>query len=206
MSQMDISSSNNDDSRNERLRVTGEIEAHEILLSNYLQLVSTPDDEKTQEMKAVLRKAIKESAQRKDALLSNDENADFITLNNKLSTVREIIELSQLKHSYFTLPDDTDLKDALDVIIDLQEETQELKEKIVSTLGSEKVLQPSSQELTFEPNEKRCFMGSVKELLPRATAVVFVNGPLGKLKLRCIFDSAFESSFLTLHAAERLED
>ncbi|GFX37759.1 DUF1758 domain-containing protein [Trichonephila clavipes] len=63
--------------------------------------------------------------------LSNDENADFIILNNKLSTVRQIIEeLSQLKHSYFTFPDDTDLKDALDVIIDIQAETQELEVRI----------------------------------------------------------------------------
>ncbi|GFY78101.1 uncharacterized protein TNIN_9991 [Trichonephila inaurata madagascariensis] len=48
--------------------------------------------------------------------LSKDENADFIILNNKLSTVKEIIEeLSQLKHSHFKLPYDTDLKDALNI-------------------------------------------------------------------------------------------
>ncbi|GFW67252.1 integrase catalytic domain-containing protein [Trichonephila clavipes] len=89
--------------------------------------------------------------------LSNDKNADFIVLNNKLSTVKEIIEkISQLKWAHFNLPDETDLKDALDVTIDLQAETQELEvsvpmEKIDSTLGREKVLQPSSEELTFEP-------------------------------------------------------
>ncbi|GFY46642.1 integrase catalytic domain-containing protein [Trichonephila inaurata madagascariensis] len=75
---------------------------------------------------------------------------------------REIIEeLSQLKHSYFTLLDGTDLKDALDVIIDLQVETQEL-EKIVSTLGSEKVLPPSSEELTFEPHTRAIALASTK--------------------------------------------
>ncbi|GFT94615.1 hypothetical protein TNCV_1990491 [Trichonephila clavipes] len=57
------------------------------------------------------------------------------------------------------------------------------KEKIVSTLGSEKVHQPSSEELTFEPHTraialastKRCVSsGSEKGLLP--TAVIYVNG------------------------------
>ncbi|GFU98954.1 uncharacterized protein TNCV_3381991 [Trichonephila clavipes] len=85
------------------------------------------------------------------------------------------------------------------------------KEKIVSTLGSEKVLLPSSEELTFEPNSRAIALasrkrgvswGSEKGLLP--TAVIYVNGSLGKLKLRCVFDSVSESSFLTLHAAERL--
>ncbi|GFV55375.1 uncharacterized protein TNCV_5010711 [Trichonephila clavipes] len=62
------------------------------------------------------------------AQLSNDENADFIILNNKLSIVKEIIEeISQLKCAYYNLPDDTDLKDALDVTIDLQAETKELE-------------------------------------------------------------------------------
>ncbi|GFV81239.1 uncharacterized protein TNCV_4772671 [Trichonephila clavipes] len=85
------------------------------------------------------------------------------------------------------------------------------KEKIFSTLGSEKVLQPSLEELTFEPHTHAIALASTKRgvswrlekgLLP--TAVVFINGPLGKLKLKCVFDSASESSFLTLHAAERL--
>ncbi|GFY40316.1 DUF1758 domain-containing protein [Trichonephila inaurata madagascariensis] len=67
---------------------------------------------------------------------SNDENVDFIILNNKLSTVRQIIEeLSQLKHSYFTLHDDTDHKDALDVLIDLQAETLELEGSYIEELG-----------------------------------------------------------------------
>ncbi|GFY41778.1 uncharacterized protein TNIN_93621 [Trichonephila inaurata madagascariensis] len=57
-------------------------------------------------------------------------------MNNKLSTVQEIIEeLSQLKHSYFNLPDDTDLKDALDILIDLQAEVQELEIRIKITLS-----------------------------------------------------------------------
>ncbi|GFU88978.1 uncharacterized protein TNCV_61661 [Trichonephila clavipes] len=85
------------------------------------------------------------------------------------------------------------------------------KEKIVSTLGSEKVLQPSLEELTFEPNTRARVLastkrgvswGSEKRILP--TAVVFVNEPFRKLKLRCVFDCASESSFLTLHAAECL--
>ncbi|GFY78102.1 uncharacterized protein TNIN_10001 [Trichonephila inaurata madagascariensis] len=85
------------------------------------------------------------------------------------------------------------------------------KEKIVSTLGSEKVLQPSSEDLTSEPNphaialastKRGVAWGSEKGLLP--TAVIYVNGHQGRLKLRCVFDSASESSFLTLHAAERL--
>ncbi|GFW22654.1 transposable element Tc3 transposase [Trichonephila clavipes] len=60
--------------------------------------------------------------------LSNDENVDFIVLNNKLSTVKEIIEeISQLKCAYFNLPEETDLKDALDVTIDLQAEAQEVE-------------------------------------------------------------------------------
>ncbi|GFT28338.1 DUF1758 domain-containing protein [Trichonephila clavipes] len=63
--------------------------------------------------------------------LSNDENADFIILNNKLSTVKEIIEeISRLKWAYYNLPDNTDLKDAPDVTIDLQAETQKLEEGI----------------------------------------------------------------------------
>ncbi|GFW00069.1 hypothetical protein TNCV_3568591 [Trichonephila clavipes] len=96
--------------------------------------------------------------------LSNDENVDFIVLNNKLSTVKVIIEeISQLKCAYFNLPEETDLKDALDVTIDLQAEAQEVE-----------------------------------------TAVIYVNGHQGRLKLRCVLDSVSESSFLTLHAAERL--
>ncbi|GFS90547.1 hypothetical protein TNCV_4097471 [Trichonephila clavipes] len=60
--------------------------------------------------------------------LSNDENVDFIVLNNKLSTVKEIIEeISQLKCAYFNLPKETYLKDALDVTIDLQAEAQEVE-------------------------------------------------------------------------------
>ncbi|GFW88951.1 uncharacterized protein TNCV_2683851 [Trichonephila clavipes] len=63
--------------------------------------------------------------------LFNDENVDFIVLNNKLSTVKEIIkEISQLKCSYFNLPEETDLKDALDVTIDLQAEAQEVEIKL----------------------------------------------------------------------------
>ncbi|GFS31465.1 hypothetical protein TNIN_479801 [Trichonephila inaurata madagascariensis] len=90
-------------------------------------------------------------------------------------------------------------------------ETSLPKEKIVSTLGSEKVRQPSSEELTFEPNSRAIALASTKRsvawglekrLLP--TAVIYVNGHQGRLKLRCVFDSASETSFLTLHAAERL--
>ncbi|GFT09388.1 hypothetical protein TNCV_5062531 [Trichonephila clavipes] len=58
--------------------------------------------------------------------LSNNENVDFIILNNKFKETIE--ELSQLKYAYYNLLDDTDLKDALDLIIDLQEETQELED------------------------------------------------------------------------------
>ncbi|GFY02597.1 integrase catalytic domain-containing protein [Trichonephila clavipes] len=83
-------------------------------------------------------------------------------------------------------------------------------EKIVSTLGSEKVLQPSSEELTVEPLPRAVALasksviswGSERGLLP--TAVIYVNGHQGRLKLRCALDSASESSFLTLHATERL--
>ncbi|GFU88971.1 hypothetical protein TNCV_61591, partial [Trichonephila clavipes] len=39
-------------------------------------------------------------------------------------------ELSQLKYAYYNLRDDTDLKDALGVIIHLQEETQELEVRL----------------------------------------------------------------------------
>ncbi|GFX64449.1 retrovirus-related Pol polyprotein from transposon TNT 1-94 [Trichonephila clavipes] len=61
--------------------------------------------------------------------LSNDLNVDFIVLNNKLSTVKEIIEeISQLKCAYFNLPEKTDFKDAFDVTIDLQAEAQEVEE------------------------------------------------------------------------------
>ncbi|GFY62731.1 integrase catalytic domain-containing protein [Trichonephila inaurata madagascariensis] len=86
-----------------------------------------------------------------------------------------------------------------------------IKEKIVSTLGSEKVLQPSNEKLTFEPNSRAIALastqrsvawGSEKGLHP--TAVIYVNGHQGRLNLRCVFDSGSESSFLTLHAAERL--
>ncbi|GFV95627.1 hypothetical protein TNCV_4576281 [Trichonephila clavipes] len=35
-------------------------------------------------------------------------------------------------------------------------------------------------------------------------AVIYVNGHQGRLKLRCVLDLALESSFLMLHAAERL--
>ncbi|GFW41750.1 uncharacterized protein TNCV_4980011 [Trichonephila clavipes] len=117
--------------------------------------------------------------------------------------------------SYYNLPHETDLKDALDVTIDLQAETGELEisfpmEKIVSSLGSEKVIQPSWEELTFEPipdsvalaSKRGISWGSEKGLLP--TAVIYVNGHQGRLKLRCVLDTASESSFLTLHAAERL--
>ncbi|GFX56335.1 uncharacterized protein TNCV_2242671 [Trichonephila clavipes] len=83
-------------------------------------------------------------------------------------------------------------------------------EKIDSTLGSERVLQPSSEELTFEPipcsvalaYKRGISWGSEKGLLP--TAAIYVNGHQGRLKLGCVLDSASESSFLTLHAAERL--
>ncbi|GFY06134.1 hypothetical protein TNCV_3108131 [Trichonephila clavipes] len=85
------------------------------------------------------------------------------------------------------------------------------KEKIVSPGGSEKVLQPSSKEMTFEPNTRGIILastkrgvswGSEKRLLPKA--IIYVNGLLGRLRLRCIFDSSSENSFLTLRAAERL--
>ncbi|GFX65257.1 integrase catalytic domain-containing protein [Trichonephila clavipes] len=82
--------------------------------------------------------------------------------------------------------------------------------KIDSTLGREKVIQTSSEELTFEPiplsvtlaSKRGISWGSEKGLLP--TAVIYVNGHQGRLKLRCVLDSASKSSFLTLHAAERL--
>ncbi|GFX87674.1 transposable element Tc3 transposase [Trichonephila clavipes] len=46
-------------------------------------------------------------------------------------TIKEIIEeISPLKCAYYNLPDDTDLKDALDVTIDLEAETQELEENV----------------------------------------------------------------------------
>ncbi|PRD24609.1 UNVERIFIED_CONTAM: hypothetical protein NCL1_43246 [Trichonephila clavipes] len=44
-----------------------------------------------------------------------------------LETPEIIEELSQLKYAYYNLPDDTDVKDALDILIDLQAETQELE-------------------------------------------------------------------------------
>ncbi|GFT75666.1 uncharacterized protein TNCV_1423021 [Trichonephila clavipes] len=83
-------------------------------------------------------------------------------------------------------------------------------EKIVSTLGSEMVLQSSSEELTVEPlpravasaSKRVISWGSEIGLLP--TGVIYVNGHQGRLKLRCVLDSASECSFLTLHAAERL--
>ncbi|GFY72098.1 hypothetical protein TNIN_87661 [Trichonephila inaurata madagascariensis] len=68
------------------------------------------------------------------------------------------------------------------------------KEKIVSTLGSEKVLQPSLEELTVEPHIRAIALtstkrgvswGSEKGILP--TAVIYVNGHQGRLKLRCVF-------------------
>ncbi|GFY54380.1 hypothetical protein TNIN_203731 [Trichonephila inaurata madagascariensis] len=59
--------------------------------------------------------------------LSEDENADFIKLNNKLSTVKEIIkEINQLKQSYHDLPEQGDLNDALEITMDLEEEAQHL--------------------------------------------------------------------------------
>ncbi|GFW06339.1 integrase catalytic domain-containing protein [Trichonephila clavipes] len=83
-------------------------------------------------------------------------------------------------------------------------------EKTVSTLGSEKVIQPSSEELTVEPiphsvalaSKRGISWGLEKGLLPMA--VIYVNGHQGRQKLRCVLDSASESSFLTLYAAERL--
>ncbi|GFX68148.1 uncharacterized protein TNCV_4439711 [Trichonephila clavipes] len=83
-------------------------------------------------------------------------------------------------------------------------------EKIVSTLGSENVLQPSSEELTVEPishsvalaSKRGISWGSEKGLLP--TAVIYVKEHQGRLKLRCVLDSASESSFVTSHATERL--
>ncbi|GFR01503.1 integrase catalytic domain-containing protein [Trichonephila clavata] len=60
--------------------------------------------------------------------LSNDENADFIKLDNKLSTVKEIIkEINELKESYCDLPEQVDLKDALEITMDLEEEAQQLE-------------------------------------------------------------------------------
>ncbi|GFY60478.1 hypothetical protein TNIN_162891 [Trichonephila inaurata madagascariensis] len=53
-----------------RQKMAGRIEAHDVLLSTYLQLISVPDDEKNQDMKEVLRKAIDESSQSKDAMVS----------------------------------------------------------------------------------------------------------------------------------------
>ncbi|GFY09844.1 hypothetical protein TNCV_3698061 [Trichonephila clavipes] len=45
--------------------------------------------------------------------LLEDESANFIKLNNKLSTVKEIIkEINQLKQSYCDLPEQVDLKAA----------------------------------------------------------------------------------------------
>ncbi|GFY56303.1 DUF1758 domain-containing protein [Trichonephila inaurata madagascariensis] len=67
-----------------------------------------------------------------------------------------------------------------------------IKENIISTLGSEKVLQPSSEKLTFEPHtsavalastKRSAAWGSEKGLLP--TAVIYVDGHQGRLKLRC---------------------
>ncbi|GFS57930.1 hypothetical protein TNIN_373891 [Trichonephila inaurata madagascariensis] len=64
------------------------------------------------------------------------------------------------------------------------------KEKIVSTLGSKKVLQSSLEEVTIEPNTRAVALastkrsvawGSEKGLLP--TNVIYVNGHQGRLKL-----------------------
>ncbi|GFV28849.1 histone-lysine N-methyltransferase SETMAR [Trichonephila clavipes] len=44
-----------------------------------------------------------------------------------LSQIGKSEEIKLLKQEYFNLPDDTDLKDALDILIDLQAETQELE-------------------------------------------------------------------------------
>ncbi|GFV81169.1 uncharacterized protein TNCV_3742301 [Trichonephila clavipes] len=60
--------------------------------------------------------------------LTEAKNADFSKFNNKLSIMKEIIkEINQLKYAYCNLPDDTDLKDALEITIDLEEETQQLE-------------------------------------------------------------------------------
>ncbi|GFQ80645.1 integrase catalytic domain-containing protein [Trichonephila clavata] len=69
---------------------------------------------------------------------SNDENADFIKLDNKLSTVKEIIEINELKQSYCDLPEQVDLKDALEITIDLEEEAQQLEESLQIILSQSK--------------------------------------------------------------------
>ncbi|GFQ76389.1 DUF1758 domain-containing protein [Trichonephila clavata] len=56
--------------------------------------------------------------------LSNDENADLINLDNRLSTVKEIREINELKQSYCDLPEQVDLKDALEITIGLEEAQQ----------------------------------------------------------------------------------
>ncbi|GFU83310.1 uncharacterized protein TNCV_3739211 [Trichonephila clavipes] len=104
-------------------------------------------------------------------VLSNDENADFIILNNKLSTVKEIIEeLSQLKYAYYNLPDDTDLKDALDVIIDLQAETQELERK-----------GPSSEEMIVEPHSRAVALASTKRVSPSTNHIFTKRDELSQI-------------------------
>ncbi|GFY55468.1 integrase catalytic domain-containing protein [Trichonephila inaurata madagascariensis] len=75
-----------------------------------------------------------------------------------------------------------------------------IKEKIVSTLGSEKVLQPSSEKLTFESHTRAVALASTKRSVAWGsekglllTAVIYVNGHQGRLKLRCVFDSGLEN-------------
>ncbi|CAL1298667.1 unnamed protein product [Larinioides sclopetarius] len=60
---------------------------------------------------------------------SDDCVKDKIELNNKLTSIQDIVKgLEEIKIALWSLPDDVNLTDSLDVIVELEEEAQEMKD------------------------------------------------------------------------------
>ncbi|GBL87922.1 hypothetical protein AVEN_192086-1 [Araneus ventricosus] len=59
---------------------------------------------------------------------SEDSIKDNIELNNKLTSVKDILKgLDDIKIALYALPDDVDLKDSLEITVYMEEEAQEIK-------------------------------------------------------------------------------
>ncbi|CAL1273554.1 unnamed protein product [Larinioides sclopetarius] len=67
---------------------------------------------------------------------SDDCVKDKIELNNKLTSIQDIVKgLEEIKIALCALPDDVNLTDSLDVIVELEEEAQEMKVSLLVFLS-----------------------------------------------------------------------
>ncbi|GBM51333.1 hypothetical protein AVEN_175774-1 [Araneus ventricosus] len=74
-----------------------------------------------------------------NAFQAVDETKDYIELKSKLNILKDILkELDNLEKEYCALPVKMDLKNALDILSDMEEDAEKLKESILVFLSKYK--------------------------------------------------------------------